>query len=119
MTILFVDDDPSIIELYSIYAEELALGRFDVAKDGEEAWALIQNEHYSLIITDLNMPEMNGFELIKNIDSLADDNPHPVVIVSSGDLGMLDKAKAQLDKTIIVKPFSIDVIKSIVDIALT
>lgn len=41
----------------------------DVAADGEEALASWRSGHYALLVTDLHMPEMDGFELAKAIRS--------------------------------------------------
>lgn len=78
--------------------------------NGQEAWKSIQNEHYDMIITDIMMPKMDGFELIENIRNL---NPPkkdiPIVAISGGsktiksDLA-LDLAHESVD-TILKKPF--------------
>ena len=39
----------------------------DVAVDGMEAWNLVRTDTYDMIISDIDMPRMNGFELISHI----------------------------------------------------
>jgi two-component system chemotaxis response regulator CheY len=40
-------------------------GRIDEARDGVEAWAMIQDHNFDIIICDIHMPRMNGLELKK------------------------------------------------------
>jgi len=57
--------------------------KVSVAVDGKEAWDLLLNNSYSLLITDIEMPNMNGLELterVKQNDKLSD---LPVIIVTS------------------------------------
>lgn len=53
------------------------------ATDGEEALAIAQQEHPDLIITDLNMPRMDGMELIENLRKDETLREVPVVILTS------------------------------------
>jgi two-component system sensor histidine kinase and response regulator WspE len=57
----------------------------DVTVDGIDAWNTIRANHYDLVVTDIDMPRMNGFELV----SLIKDDPNfqkiPVIIVSYKD----------------------------------
>ena len=57
----------------------------DVAVDGMDAWNTVRENHYDLVITDIDMPRMNGFELVSLIKN--DQNLHniPVIIVSYKD----------------------------------
>jgi len=57
----------------------------DVAVDGMDAWNTIRANSYDLVVTDIDMPRMNGFELVSLIKN--DPNLHniPVIIVSYKD----------------------------------
>ncbi|HEX2676117.1 MAG TPA: response regulator, partial [Polyangiales bacterium] len=57
----------------------------DVAVDGVEGWSSVRNAHYDLVITDIDMPRMNGIELVKSIKGDAKLAGMPVVIVSYKD----------------------------------
>jgi two-component system, cell cycle response regulator len=64
--ILIVDDDPHsrrLLEINLTFAGHTVLE----ASDGASAWALFQQEHQRLIITDWMMPDMDGMELIRRI----------------------------------------------------
>jgi DNA-binding response OmpR family regulator len=75
--ILIVDDDSSIRTLLSVVAARSGVTA-DVASDGVEAMHKIEAEPYDLVVLDLSMPRMNGFDLVAR---LRDRNPRPVVIV--------------------------------------
>jgi len=64
--VLVVDDDPVIRELTAA-ALTKAGHLVDIAKDGVEAWRILQLHGYDLLITDYNMPGLSGVQLIKNL----------------------------------------------------
>jgi len=61
--ILVVDDENSIRSMLVIAFENKGY-QVDSASNGNEAWELMNTNHYDLLTTDLYMPEMNGIELI-------------------------------------------------------
>ncbi len=79
---LVVDDSRAIREaLTSMLAREGWI--VDVAEDGTRALALVDQLPYDLIVTDLEMPRMGGFELIDRLRAEPRTRATPVVIVSS------------------------------------
>ncbi|GAC1413069.1 MAG: hypothetical protein NVSMB66_4000 [Candidatus Doudnabacteria bacterium] len=64
--ILLVEDEPF---LSGMYKTKLGLEGFEVstAKDGEEALDKIKEEKFDLILLDIMMPKINGFEVLKSI----------------------------------------------------
>ena len=53
------------------------------AEDGQKAWELFQSDHFDLVITDIEMPKMNGFELARKIRSEAGNKDVPIIAVTS------------------------------------
>ena len=83
LKILIADDEPEILE---IMAKKITQEGFDVipAIDGQEAWEKIQVESPDVIVLDLNMPKMNGFEVLKELrDHPSPEKWQPVIIVST------------------------------------
>lgn len=78
---LLVDDHPVNRMLLKQQLESMAL-TVDAAADGHEALALWQTGNYDIVITDCHMPEMDGYELTRNIRAVekADGLPHIPVI---------------------------------------
>jgi len=57
----------------------------DTAKDGSEALAAVKNFHYDLVCTDVNMPNMDGFQLAENIRKNDQLKHIPIIVVSSSN----------------------------------
>jgi two-component system sensor histidine kinase and response regulator WspE len=57
----------------------------DVAVDGIDGWNSVRSVHYDLVITDVDMPRMNGIDLVRSIKQDAGLAATPVVIVSYKD----------------------------------
>lgn len=80
--ILVVDDDTDILDLYAAFLEP----RFVVlgATNGREALDVLQTQHVDLAIVDVNMPVMNGVELVRAIraDSVLESLP---IVVQTSD----------------------------------
>ena len=64
--ILIVEDDVSLGKFLS-RALKLKLFSVDIALDGEAAWEVLQNSIYDLVILDLNLPKIDGMELLKRV----------------------------------------------------
>jgi two-component system chemotaxis sensor kinase CheA len=80
--ILVVDDS---LTTRSLAVNALKGAGFDVksAVDGKQAWETIQKEKFDCVVTDIVMPKMNGFELIKLIKSSQNFSRLPVIVVTS------------------------------------
>ena len=82
-TILIVEDSATTRALIRAVIDEL--GEFDTveAASGFEALKMLPQQDYDLIITDINMPDINGLELINFVRSNARYKQIPIVIVST------------------------------------
>ena len=80
--ILVADDSPSIRKFVSF---ALAMKGFEIisVSDGMEALEKLPTGKISLVITDLNMPNLDGFELIKAIRNNEEMKNIPIIILSS------------------------------------
>lgn len=102
MTILFVEDDPLVLKqiasLLTIFFDKVL-----IAENGEEAYALYEDENPDIILSDLEMPKVGGFELFYMIRMK--NQAIPIIALSAySDRSMLFKAaNAQID-AYIVKP---------------
>ncbi|OQY20030.1 MAG: hypothetical protein B6I36_02545 [Desulfobacteraceae bacterium 4572_35.1] len=66
MTVLVVEDDPTSLLLLKRVMEQHG-AEVDCACDGGEAKGRLEQQKYALMITDINMPVMSGFELVRHI----------------------------------------------------
>lgn len=81
-TILVVDDSPAIRLLMADML--LAAGyRVDLAEDGLEALKRIGQRRPDAVLTDLNMPRLDGFSLIETIRRTPDLSDLPILVVTS------------------------------------
>ncbi|MGH8003346.1 MAG: response regulator [Limisphaerales bacterium] len=78
--VLIVDDNPNMSNLLSDMLEVFDFSS-QRAADGEEALSLLNQEGFSLLITDLRMPKMTGLELLK---AVKDKYPKLPVVVITG-----------------------------------
>ena len=63
-SILVVDDYPMAAELTATLARRIGFSAVDVAFSGRQGWSLAQSNGYGLVISDFEMPEMNGLDLL-------------------------------------------------------
>ena len=111
-SILIVDDDPQIRRLCRTALEETGYVVRE-AGNGKEALAAIEGKSFDLIVLDLSMPDMDGFEFLKVVRG---DSPKLKIIVISGFLGgkMLKAARLFGGTATLAKPFSPDALISTV-----
>lgn len=79
-TVLIVDDDQSVLTMLYKVIRSNGLNA-ETASSGEEALASIRKNTYDLILMDINMPGMNGFEVV---EALRRDNITTPIIIISG-----------------------------------
>lgn len=93
-SILLVEDDEFLAELY---ATKLTLEGFKVslAKDGEKGLKLVKEEKPDLILLDIILPKMDGFELLSAIKSDSALKSIPVILLTN--LSQKDEVKKGLD----------------------
>jgi CheY-like chemotaxis protein len=114
-TLLVVDDDRAVRKLLERIAVRAG---FDVtgAKDGEHAMELLSQRLFEIVIVDLMMPRVSGYELVQKISAMT---PRPTVIVATamanGDVARLDDSMV---RRVIRKPFDIEAVaKTLVEVA--
>lgn len=115
-SLLIVDDDT---ELRAVLEEILAsvAEKIDSAENGKQALDKISQENYDCILSDINMPVMNGLELLKEIRNRS--LSVPVVMVSAfGDQENLRQALKLGASDFVDKPFDSDHIRQVVRKAL-
>lgn len=81
-TILFVDDDPIIREFAAVHLATNT-ATIELAADGAQAYGMASDGHYDLILTDLEMPVLDGFGLIKRLRENATTRHTPVIVQTS------------------------------------
>jgi two-component system chemotaxis response regulator CheY len=111
-TILIVDDSASIRQVVGI---ALKGGGYNVieAVDGLDALSKLNGQKINLIISDVNMPNMDGISLVKKIKENPDYKFTPILMLTTeSDESMKEKGKVAGAKAWLVKPFKSAVLLS-------
>lgn len=90
--ILVVDDEPEIVKMVAKIME--ARGhRVSLARDGQEALDSVERERPDLVILDLNLPRINGFEVCRRLKSNDATRKIPVVMLTAAYVTVEDATK--------------------------
>ncbi|MEW9899760.1 response regulator [Chitinivorax sp. PXF-14] len=83
LRVLLVDDSLTARGYIKHILQQLGIQRIDEAGNGREAISLIEHEFYDLVVTDYNMPEMDGQALTEYIRGQSGQSSVPILMVSS------------------------------------
>jgi two-component system chemotaxis response regulator CheY len=117
-TVLIVDDSESIRELVGLTLESSGY-KVDKGVDGVDALKLLDGREINLVITDLNMPNMDGIQLIREVRKREGYSAVPILMLTT-ESQAVKKEEAKLAGATgwIVKPFVqeklLDVVKKII-----
>jgi len=90
-TVLIVDDEPGLLEVYSAIVEtHLPYCRVQWALDGAQALASIQNGAPDVVLLDLMMPTMDGFEVLEALRQGERTRSIPVIVLTGQTLTTAD-----------------------------
>ena len=113
MKLLVVDDSSTMRRIIKNTLSRLEHEDIFEAEDGLQGWNILdQNPDIKMLITDWNMPEMNGLELVKKVraDSRFINLPIIMVTTEGGKTEVITALKAGVNN-FIVKPFTPQVLK--------
>ena len=109
-SILVVDDDSQIRKIFSQMLEILG-HQYQCAADGLEAYHVLKNKEFDLVLCDIRMPEMDGLELIKEIEKINPDVPF-IMVTGFSDEYTYDLVMKSGARDFIKKPFTIEELKN-------
>ncbi len=111
MKILVVDDSSTMRRIVSNVIKQLGVTNIDEAADGAIAWKLFQeNNDYDVILSDINMPNMDGFEFVEKVRGL-NKTVFIAMITTEGGKAEVIRALKLGANQYIVKPFGADILK--------
>lgn len=116
MKILVVDDFATMRRIIKNILKQLGYQNIDEADDGSVALAKLQKDAYDFVITDWNMPNVNGLELLRAIRSSDKLKGMPVLMVTAEALkeNIVQAVKEGVNNYI-VKPFTAETLKEKID----
>lgn len=111
--ILVVDDEPSWLKVLRYFLENKGY-EVKTASSGTEALKALQTYHPDIILSDVRMPEMNGFDLLDTIRKNPEVSGTPVIFFSAiDDYDARKTAKDLGAADYIVKPFDQEEVASV------
>lgn len=114
-TILIADDSASMRAMLIAILEPLGDYNVVEASSGFEALRLLPRENVDLILTDINMPDINGLELISYLRNNPNYKNIPVFIISTeGSAKDIEKGKQLGADEYLVKPFSPAILQQLI-----
>lgn len=110
--ILVVDDMSTMRRIIKTILNQLGYSNIDEAENGKQALAKLKKERFDFVITDWNMPEMDGLELVKAIRADEELKTLPVLMVTAEAKkeNVMEALKAGVNNYI-VKPFTPEILK--------
>jgi PAS domain S-box-containing protein len=112
--ILVVDDSPETTEMLGKLLE-LEGAFVDVAKSGLEALEIARQKRFDLVVSDISMPEMDGYQLLRSLREIPDMADVPVVALTGyGRTNDIDRARDEGFAEHLTKPLDLDKLLQIV-----
>jgi len=110
LKVLVVDDSKTMLRIITNVLKRLSITDIQTGLDGLEGWELFKNNDFDIVLTDINMPNMNGLELLKAIRKVDSDVPVVMITTEGGKKEVITALKAGCNQYI-VKPFTPDILK--------
>jgi DNA-binding response OmpR family regulator len=112
--ILVVDDDLAIRILLEAVLTRVNF-EVDLAPDGEAGLRMLEERAYAVVLLDLMMPKINGYEFLKRLRPDASrEKPHVIVFTAAGQRG-IDRIPPESVCASILKPFDLGPFLDLVD----
>ena len=106
ISILYVEDEELIrSEIFNILS--MLCEKVEFAVDGRDGLEKFKNGVFDLVITDINMPYMNGFEMLKEIKALKPEMPAIIISAYSQEEYFLQASKIDIINDYLFKPVKI------------
>jgi DNA-binding response OmpR family regulator len=106
--VLIVDDEDLTRILLSQVLERANIGPVEVlmAEDGEEALQVAKQARPDLVLLDLLLPKMNGYDVCRQMRAIPDYNPHIIILTARGHNTDRQQAKDSGANDFMTKPFN-------------
>lgn len=112
MKVLVADDFATMRKIVRNILKQIGFDNIVEAEDGQAAMQVLRNENIGLVVTDWNMPNMNGLELLQKIRTDPKTAHLPVLMVTAE--GLKDNVVAAVKAGVnnyVVKPFTAEILQ--------
>lgn len=107
LNVLVVDDDPAAVELVAVSILGLA-GKVRRAYGGRDAISIVRQELPDLVVLDLWMPEVDGFDVVKALQEHPDTARIPILVVTAKHITAEDCVRLDASGTPIIEKAGLD-----------
>jgi two-component system chemotaxis response regulator CheY len=116
MRILVVDDFSTMRRIIKNILRQLGFNNIEEADDGTSAWEILNKGGIDFIISDWNMPQMTGIELLRKVRASEEfgDLPFLMVTAEAQQENIIEAVQAKVSNYI-VKPFTAETLKQKID----
>lgn len=116
MRVLIVDDFSTMRRIIRNILRQLGFNNVVEADDGTTAWEVLNREKIDFIVSDWNMPNMTGIELLRKVRSSEQHGNLPFLMVTAEaqQENIIEAVQAKVSNYI-VKPFTADTMKQKID----
>jgi CheY-like chemotaxis protein len=110
--VLVVDDEPAIRALIAKIVQRAGFV-VDTARDGAEAIEKLSGGEYSVLVIDLMMPNVDGYDVIDHIRA-SDISRPAIIVITAGDTASIRRLDPAMVHSVLRKPFDIDVLGDLI-----
>ncbi len=116
MRLLVVDDFSTMRRIIKNILRQLGFNNIEEADDGTTAWEIINKGGIDFVISDWNMPQMTGIELLRKVRASEEfaDMPFLMVTAEAQQENVIEAVQARVSNYI-VKPFTAETLKQKID----
>ncbi|MGD1075410.1 MAG: chemotaxis response regulator CheY [Thermodesulfovibrionales bacterium] len=116
MKILVIDDFSTMRRIVKNILKQLGFENIEEAEDGAQAYSKLQKGGFGFVVSDWNMPNMDGIELLKKVrsDPALKETPFLMVTAEAEKEKVVEAIKSGVNNYI-VKPFTAEVLKEKMD----
>lgn len=114
--VLIVDDQVTSRLLLGEALQSLGFSQITVAGDGQQGLAIMQQQPHHLVISDFNMPKMDGLGLLQAIRSDGQlKRAAFIILTAQGDRALVQKAAQLGANNVLAKPFTIEKMRAAIE----
>ena len=112
MKVLVVDDFSTMRRIVKNILKQLGFERIEEAEDGEQAYSKLSSDGFQFVVSDWNMPNMDGISLLKKVrsDPALKNMPFLMVTAEAEKEKVIEAIKAGVNNYV-VKPFTAEILK--------
>ena len=114
LKILVIDDDPASLALVRATLRQANYLNVDLFENPLEAQRAYQTTQYDILILDLRMPVLSGFEILEEMQAIHNKRPRTIVLTAQVEEDTAQKAMDLGAKKVLFKPYNVkDLVKEV------